>query len=163
MKEIGHRRITFEQAVKFNCQTMFNDLRISKSVDINATAPAVWDTLINPEKIALYFTGAETVTTWQIGTEIVFTHHYEGKVFANKGIVLDYNPNYSLSYTYWTAFSNTADKPENYTVIIFGLTALNDGTRLALTQSNFKNEAWFKSLETGWDMVLDKIKEIAER
>jgi uncharacterized protein YndB with AHSA1/START domain len=125
--------------------------------------PAVWDTLINPEKIAQYFTGAETITNWQIGTEVVFIHHYEGRVFTNKGIVLDFNPNHLLSYTYWTTFSNTEDKPENYTVITFRLAAINDITRLTLSQTNFKDEAWYKGLETGWDMILKKIKEIAEK
>jgi uncharacterized protein YndB with AHSA1/START domain len=142
---------------------MFSELKIFKSVDINAGAPAVWDALVNPVKIAQYFTGAETKTNWQTGSEVVFIHHYEGKVFTNKGIVLDYNPNHLLSYTYWTAFSNTTDKPENYTVITFKLTTIDDTTRLTLTQTNFKNKVWYQGLVSGWDVVLGKIKEIAEK
>ena len=36
-------------------------------------------------------------------------------------------------------------------------------TKLTFTQTNFKNKEWYEALETGWDMVLVKMKEIAER
>ena len=135
---------------------------ISKSIDIDSDPSIVWDALINPEKIKQYFTGAETVTDWQIGSQIVFTHKYEGQVFKNKGVILNFDANRLLRYTYWTAFSNSEDKPENYTTITYLLTATNDKTNLMLTQTNFKSEEWYRNLETGWDVVLAKIKEIAE-
>jgi uncharacterized protein YndB with AHSA1/START domain len=138
------------------------DLIISKSIDINATLSEVWDTLINPEMITQYFTGAETITNWQVGSEIVFIHIYEGKKIKNKGVILKLEPNHALRYTYWTAFSNTEDKPENYTTITYALTEINEKTRLTLTQTNFKNIDWYQALEIGWDAVLIKIKEIAE-
>lgn len=141
---------------------MPGELKIFKSIDINATAPEVWDVLINPEKIVQYFFGAETITNWEVGSPVLFKHEYEGQKFINRGIVLAYQPNEILSYTYWTAFSNTEDRPENYTIIAFRLSAVEDKTVLTLTQTNFKDTAWYRGLQTGWDMVLDKIKEIAE-
>ena len=142
---------------------MLSSVRIFKTVDINAAVPAVWDTLINPEKIAMYYTGAQTITNWQVGSEVLFIHHYEGGTFTNKGIILANDPSHLLSYTYWTVFSNTEDKPENYTVIIFKMETNGDQTKLIFRQSNFKNEVWYKGMETGWDMVLHKMKEIAEK
>ena len=139
------------------------DLTISKSVDINSDPSRVWDTLINPEKIKQYFTGAETVTDWQIGNQIAFIHNYKGQEFINKGVILDFAHNRLLQYTYWTAFSNTEDKPENYTTITYALAEMNHQTKLTLTQSNFKNEEWYQALEIGWNTVLTKIKEISER
>jgi uncharacterized protein YndB with AHSA1/START domain len=139
------------------------DSTISKSVDINSDTSRVWDTLINPEKIRQYFTGAETVTDWQIGSQIAFIHNYDGKEFINKGVILNFATNRLLQYTYWTAFSNTEDKPENYTTITYSLTKMNHKTKLTLTQTNFKNEEWYRALEIGWDTVLIKIKEISER
>jgi len=140
---------------------MSPDLVISKSIDINSTPSSVWDVLINPEMITQYFTGAETATNWKIGSEIIFTHIYEGKEFKNKGVILNFDPNHLLRYTYWTVFSNTEDKPENYTTITYTLTEINDKTKLGLTQTNFKNIDWYKGLEIGWDVVLEKIKELA--
>jgi len=139
------------------------DLIISKSIDINSDPSKVWDTLINPEKIKQYFTGAETVTDWQIGSEIVFIHNYEEQEFKNKGVVLNFDTNRLLRYTYWTAFSNSEDKPENYTTITYSLTEINNKTKLSITQTNFKSVEWYQSLEMGWDVVLAKIKEISEK
>ena len=138
------------------------DLIISKSIDINSTPQAVWDVLINPEMIARYFSGAETVTNWKIGSEIIFAHNYEGKEFKNKGTILEFEPNHLLKYTYWTIFSKTEDKSENYTTITYILTDTDGKTKLSLTQTNFKNIEWFQGLEMGWDLVLAKIKELAE-
>ena len=128
---------------------MSAELIINKTIYINATPSEVWDALINPEKISQYFPGAETITDWQIGSEILFIHTYEGKAFTNKGIVLTIDTNRLLRYTYWTAFSNTEDKSENYTLITYALTVMNDQTKLTLTQTNFKSEEWFHGLETG--------------
>lgn len=74
-----------------------------------------------------------------------------------------FDPNRLLSYTYWTAFSSTTDKPKNYTTISYSLTEMNERTKLIPTQTNFKNKEWYQVLTTGWDTVLAKIKEIAER
>jgi uncharacterized protein YndB with AHSA1/START domain len=142
---------------------MSQDLIISKSIDINTSPDKIWEVLINPEMIAQYFPGAKTITSWKIGSEIIFLHTYEGQEFKNKGIILDFNPMHSLSYTYWTAFSKTEDKPENYTTIIFTITESNGITNLALKQSNFKNVEWYQGLEIGWHTVLSKIKELSEK
>ena len=137
-------------------------LKISKSININSVPSLVWDALINPAKIKQYFTGAETITDWQVGSQIIFTHTYEGKVFINKGVILDFDSNRLLRYTYWTPFSNTEDKPENYTIITYLLTDRNDSTNLMLTQTNLKNEEWYLNLEIGWNTVLSKIKDLVE-
>ena len=139
------------------------DLTILKSININSVPVQVWEVLTNPEMIKEYFTGAKTVTNWEIGSEIIFIHVYEGKEFINKGIILDFKPAHLLSYTYWTAFSNTEDKPENYTTIIYTLTEVNGITKLTLKQTNFKSTEWYEGLETGWNTVLSKIKEISEK
>jgi uncharacterized protein YndB with AHSA1/START domain len=142
---------------------MNRGLMITKSIEINAAPFKVWDALINPQMITQYFSGAETITDWQVGSEVIFIHKYEGQVFKNKGVILDFDTNHLLRYTYWTAFSNTEDKPENYTTITYRLIGINGKTKLTLTQTNFKNEEWYKSLVNGWDVVLAKIKEITEK
>jgi len=141
---------------------MRSDLTILKSIYINSTPIIVWEVLTNPEMIEQYFTGAKTMTNWEIGSEIIFVHIYEKQEFKNKGVILDFNPEHLLSYTYWTAFSKTEDRPENYTTITYALTRVDDITKLTLKQTNFKSVEWFQGLETGWNTVLAKIKELAE-
>ena len=142
---------------------MIQDLTILKSIEINSSSSKVWCVLTDPEMIKQYFTGAETITNWEIGSEIIFIHIYEGREFKNRGIILDFNPRHLLSYTYWTAFSNTEDKPENYTTIDYTLTEIDNTTRLTLKQKNFQSVEWYQGLQMGWNTVLSKIKEIAER
>ena len=141
---------------------MSTELVISKSIYIFSTPSRVWEVLTNPEMITQYFTGAKTETTWEIGSEITFTHVYEGIEFKNKGVILNFEPNHLLRYTYWTDFSNSEDKPENYTRITYDVTEVDDKTKLSLTQTNFKNTEWYQALEIGWDQVLEKMRELAE-
>jgi uncharacterized protein YndB with AHSA1/START domain len=141
---------------------MDNEFAISKFIGINSSLPEVWEALVNPDKICQYFTGAETISDWQIGSEILFNHEYEGDKFTNKGRILAFQPNQLLIYTYWTKYSQTEDLPENYTTISYAIDGLDNMTTLTLTQSNIKNLQWFEGLQTGWDTVLAKIKEIAE-
>ena len=141
---------------------MSETLMISKNIVINASPEEVWDVLVNPAKIKEYFTGAVTLTDWKIGSEILFIHIYEGKEFKNMGIILSHQPPALLEYSYWTAFSNTEDKPENYTRMTYQLTAIGNKTKLTLTQTNFKSVEWYEGLVNGWDTVLNKIKALAE-
>jgi uncharacterized protein YndB with AHSA1/START domain len=142
---------------------MGEELVINKSIEIHALSSRVWEVLTDPALIKQFFTGAETITNWKIDSEIFFIHLYEGKEFVNKGIILRFVPNQVLSYTYWTAFSDSEDKPENYTTISYTLQEMNGKTSLSLLQTNFRNSAWYEALKTGWDTVLLKIKDIAEQ
>jgi uncharacterized protein YndB with AHSA1/START domain len=141
---------------------MDNEYEISKCIRINSSPPEVWDVLTNPDKISQYFSGAETISDWQAGSAILFHHEYEGEKFTNKGKILAIQPNHLLIYTYWTKYSQTEDLPENYTTMSYALDRLDNMTTLTFTQSNIKNRQWFEGLQTGWDTVLSKIKEIAE-
>lgn len=142
---------------------MNEDLAILKAIEISSSPSKVWHVLTDPEMIKQYFTGAETITDWHVGSEVIFSHVYEGKAFQNRGVIIDFNPGHLLSYTYWTAFSNTEDKPENYTLIVYTLTEMDKTTTLTLKQTNFQNIEWYFALQTGWDTVLSKINELAER
>ncbi|MBL4624123.1 MAG: hypothetical protein JKY42_03145 [Flavobacteriales bacterium] len=44
---------------------MNKDLKVSKTIKINASTEQVWDALINPEKIKVYLFGTETITDWK--------------------------------------------------------------------------------------------------
>jgi len=75
-------------------------LRVSKSIEINSNAEAVWDVLTNPEKIRVYLFGTETITDWKVGSPIIFQGEYEGHKYKDKGNVLENKPNKLLRYNY---------------------------------------------------------------
>jgi uncharacterized protein YndB with AHSA1/START domain len=143
---------------------MRHDLVISKSVIINAENSKVWEALTNPEIIKEYLFGTKTVTDWQIGHKISFEGEYQGQVYKDHGYILENIPGEKLSYSYWSAFTELEDKPENYSTIIYSLNnSSNDKTEFTWTQKGFANEDGFKHSTDEMDAFLNQIKEIVER
>jgi uncharacterized protein YndB with AHSA1/START domain len=138
------------------------DLSIEKSIDIRADKLKVWDALTNPEKIKIYLFGTETLTDWQIGSEIIFEGEYQGQRYRDKGVIIDIKPGELLCYSYWSSFSGLVDKPENYSIVSYALNDNGTNTRLTITQAGFTSEQACQHSQTAWEQVLLKIKDIAE-
>ncbi|UFH51848.1 SRPBCC domain-containing protein [Spirosoma sp. KNUC1025] len=143
---------------------MRHDLIVSQSIDINASPSKVWDVLTDPELIKEYLYGTETLTDWNIGSEVIFQGDYQGQQYRDKGVVLDNVPNEFLSYSYWSGFSGAEDKPENYSTIRYTISKPNDtSTTFTWTQEGFATEDGYKHSQNGINALLEQIKNIAER
>ncbi len=143
---------------------MNQDLIVSRSVDINATSSKVWETLTKPEIIKEYLYGTETITDWKPGSEIIFQGEYENQIYRDKGIIQQNILHELLSYSYWSGFSGLEDKPENYSLVTYGLLKKsNTVTTFTWTQKGFASEDGHKHSESGMEAFLNQIKEIAER
>ena len=143
---------------------MRHDLIVSRSIDINAGAAKVWNALTTPAIIKEYLFGTETVTDWQVGSEIIFQGEYQGQTYRDKGVIRENVVNKLLSYSYWSAFFGLEDKPENYSLVTYRLSPINQNqTTLTWTQKGFVNEEAQKNSEAGMDAFLEKIKSIIER
>ncbi|MFZ0390099.1 MAG: SRPBCC domain-containing protein [Calditrichia bacterium] len=142
---------------------MNKNLTVSKTVEINAGQEVVWDALTNPAKIKEYFFGTETTSAWKQGSEIIFKGKYQGKSYRDKGIIREIKPGSFLQYNYWSHFSGLEDKAENYSLVTYRLRQESGKTILTVTQTGFAKEDGFRHAETGWEQVLQKIKEIAEK
>jgi len=141
---------------------MRTDLKITKSISINATKDKVWDVLTNPAKIKKYLFGTETVTDWKPGSPIVFQGEWQGQSYKDKGTILNIRRNQLLEYDYWSSFSGLEDKPENYSKITFTLEKKDSICYLSLIQSGFADEKSQKHSMENWIQVLEKFKQIAE-
>jgi uncharacterized protein YndB with AHSA1/START domain len=143
---------------------MRQDLVVSKSVVINASAAKVWEVLTTPEIIKEYLFGTETITDWKPGSEVIFQGEYQGHKYRDKGLVVQNVLNSILSYRYWSGFSGLEDKPENYSLVTYTLAGEgNNSTKLTWTQQGFANEEGHKHSESGMDAFLQSIKQIVER
>ncbi|RYU94625.1 SRPBCC family protein [Emticicia agri] len=135
---------------------------LKKTIAISASKAKVWDALTNPEKIKKYLFGTETKTDWQVGSPIVFSGMWDDKPYEDKGTILAFEPEKSLTYNYWSNLSGTEEKPENYANISYSVEEQDDKTLLTITQDGFKDDAALERSENEWGAVLEEIKKVAE-
>ena len=143
---------------------MNQDLIQTHSIEINAGLAKVWKALTEPKIIAEYLHGTETITDWNVGSKIIFQGEYEGKKYRDGGIIKEYNPNEKMSYTYFSSFSGLEDKPENYALVTYQVSAIDpDKTKFTWTTKGFTNEDEYKRSESSMPAFLQNIKSIIEK
>jgi len=142
---------------------MENNLLVKKSIHINASTAKVWDALINPDKIKQWLFGTETISDWKKGSRITYKGMWEGKEYLDGGTILQIEPEKIFQSTYWSSMSGTEDKPENYATVTYSLEKDGDGTLLTLTQDNIKTVEAKEHSEKNWGMVLESLKNVAEK
>jgi uncharacterized protein YndB with AHSA1/START domain len=145
---------------------MNHNLVVSESIEVNIEPAKAWKALTDPNIIKEYLFGTETVTDWNVGSEVIFQgsygehneHHYR-----DKGVVLENRPNERLSYSYWSGFSGLDDRPEHYATVTYDLEKLNGKTRFTWTQRGFATEEGYQHSKNGMRAFLGQIKAIMER
>lgn len=142
---------------------MDKSLVAKQSIVINVPVAKVWDALTNPESIKQYLFGTKAESTWKVGDPITFSGEWEGKAYQDKGIILQFEPEKVLEYTYFSSFSGKEDKPENYGIVKMMVEPEGDGTRLSLEQSNHEDEQSRAHSESNWGQVFVSIKEMLEK
>ena len=137
--------------------------KLSMSVDVTINAPLskVWKAATDKDDIKKYFFGTEVNTDWKVGSPIVFSGEYEGKSYVEKGVILSFDKENELSYTYLA--SGWEDKPENYNKITYQLKDEGNGhTKLKITQSNIPDQKTCDHCVENWKLVADGLKKVAE-
>jgi uncharacterized protein YndB with AHSA1/START domain len=134
------------------------------TVDLHIDAPVekVWNAIINPQMISQYLHGTNVVSDWQKGSPLSFSGIWNDKEYFDKGIILEMEKERLLSYSWLSSMSGLEDEEENYSIITYRLTHVNNGTDLKLTQQNIPNEAGVQSSEKNWMTVMKEIKKLVE-
>jgi uncharacterized protein YndB with AHSA1/START domain len=145
---------------------MRHDLIVSESININAAPSKVWEALTNPEIIKKYLFGTETITSWKVGSEIIFQGEYgENKehTYRDKGVIMENILHELLSYSYWSGFSGLEDIPENYSLVTYRLKSDDDKkTTFTWTQKGYATEEGYHHSSSGMQAFLEQIKQIIE-
>jgi uncharacterized protein YndB with AHSA1/START domain len=137
---------------------------LNKTVYINAPTSKVWETLTNPELMKKWMSETEIniITNWKVGNPIIIRGNLHGSNFENNGIVLQFEREKILQYNHLSSLSRLPDKPENYSVLEFRLTPVENQTALTLTLSNFPTESIYKHLAFYWNVTLEILKRMIE-
>lgn len=136
-------------------------MEIRKERQIKATAKKVWAILTETTSDWNGVT-IETKTDWKPKSEIIFSFIWDGIQYADKGIIIEFEPEKIFSHTYWSAFSGLPDQDENYSKVQYELKSTDTVTILKLTHSNFATETMYQHSDKNWEDTLDKIKEKCE-
>jgi uncharacterized protein YndB with AHSA1/START domain len=132
------------------------------TIIINTPASRVWDALTNPELIKQYLFGTQVTTDWKVGNPITYKGTWEGKVYEDKGKVLQVEPGKLLVSTFWSSLSGLPDVPESYKTVRYELSTEGSGTRLTIAQDNNDSQEEASHSEQNWKMVLDGMKKLLE-
>lgn len=140
---------------------MQTDFQSKYTTTLNAEPSQVWNALTKPEIIKKYFFGTNLETKWEPNSPIVFRGDWEGQSYEDRGVVLSFVPEQSLSYSYLSSWAGLPDKPENYLFVEYRIKPVENGTELTITQSNYDQEKANHSAGS-WEFIIEKMREILE-
>ena len=141
--------------------------QVSKT--INAPAEQVWNALTTPSKLRQFMFGAEVKSDWKVGGAISFKGEMNGKKYADKGEIREFEPGRKLSYTHWSSLSGAEDKPENYHVVSYQLVPHGDATMVTIIQSNLSGKVTDadrkhrEQYDKTWSMMLDGLDKVVSK
>jgi uncharacterized protein YndB with AHSA1/START domain len=132
------------------------------TIKIKASVQRVWDILTKPEFVKLWQYGSELLTDWKVGSDIRFKTQWEGKIFEQWGTVLEVRQNELIKYSLFAPRPDLEDKPENYFVMNYILTADSGQTILEIIQNDNRPDAVQRDPQGEENPVLNGMKQIAE-
>jgi uncharacterized protein YndB with AHSA1/START domain len=133
------------------------------STVIRASRTQVWDAVTRPELIKVYFFGTDLRTDWKVGSPLTFNGEWDGKTYEDRGTVLAFEPEQTLSFNYWSSFSGLEDKPELRQIVRYELEDAEGGVRVAIHQSNIDTQERADHSGKNWQMVLEGLKSMLEK
>ena len=105
-------------------------------IKIVAPAKKVWLALTVPELVKQWQYGSDLLTTWEVGTPIVFRTEWNGQIFEQKGSVVEFLPQSRLKYSLFFPRPDLPDIPENYFFMTYELTESGEVTSLLVRQED---------------------------
>jgi uncharacterized protein YndB with AHSA1/START domain len=106
------------------------------TVKILAPAKMVWLALTTPGLVKQWQYGSDLLTTWEVGTPIVFRNEWDGQVFEQRGTVLEFSPESRLKYSLFFPRPDLQDIPENYFFMTYELAESDGATSLLVRQED---------------------------
>lgn len=143
---------------------MGKSLIVERKIVINTSAKILWTVLTESPYTQEYMFNCSVTTTWCEGDPILWHGVFQGYEANQKGVVLVYDPYREISYTTFDPNFGLPDEEESYIRVTYILREENDHTELTITNETFDgSEERIEHIGQGWDMVLEKLKNCAEK
>ena len=105
-------------------------------VELAARRERVFAALTEPELVRDWQYGSALETDWAPGSPVRFTSEWQGRVFAQWGTVLAFEPPGLVAYTLFAPRDGFEDRPEHRFTMTYELEEVPGGTRLTVRQSD---------------------------
>ena len=129
---------------------------------IHAPVASVWEALTKPELVKQWQYGADVITNWQKGSPIVYRSEWEGKVYEQRGTILEIEPEKLVKYTLFAPRPGLDEKPENSFTMTYRVEEINGKTMLTITQDDPREQQSQEQAEEAENTVLDSLKKLVE-
>ena len=139
------------------------DFIASASVNIEASPADVWHALTDPAMIRQYFFGTTVTSDWKVGSPITWQGEWQGKPYADKGVILQLRPRKLLQFTHFSPLAGLADVPENTHTVTIRLTNGGTCTHVFLSQDHNPTEEARDHAQQNWQTMLAALKELLEK
>jgi uncharacterized protein YndB with AHSA1/START domain len=142
---------------------MDKNLKLTASIDLDASIDKVWFALTDKEMIKQYFWGTEVNSDWKEGSPISYSGTWEGTAYEDKGFILKIAKNKILKHSYWSSFWGTEYNPDDVSIITYELSGDGSQTTLTVTQEGFKDQQSHDHSVGNWNGILANIKILLEK
>jgi uncharacterized protein YndB with AHSA1/START domain len=124
---------------------------------IPAPIDRVWRTLVSDDGHSAMMFGSTVVTDWQEGHAIEWRGEWEGKPFADSGVIVDLDPPRSLVVTHYSPLSGRS--PEEATHRVSWVLRPDDGsTSVLLIQDGNATEEAAAHAGGNWSAALEQLE-----
>jgi uncharacterized protein YndB with AHSA1/START domain len=141
---------------------MVKGLVASARVTIAAPVAEVWDALVNPATIKRYMFSTDVISEWKEGSTIVWRGVWKGRVYEDRGTILELAPLQTLGYSHFSPLSGLPDVQENYHSVRIELSSNDRGTVVSLSQDNNPTEEARDYSQKNWETMLAGLKTLLE-
>ena len=143
---------------------MDKKLTSEKRVFIDVNAKQLWEILTNSEYTKEYMFNCSVTSDWKKGSSIIWEGNYQGYQAFQKGEILDIKPFELIKYSTFDPNFGLEDKPVNYIHVSYLIKEKDHQTALTIINETFDgNKERMNHVNQGWEMVINKIKEVAEQ
>ncbi|RZJ65102.1 MAG: ATPase [Flavobacterium sp.] len=133
------------------------------TVLINAPKQNVWNALTQPELVKQWQFGSDVLTDWKVGSQIRFQTKWQDQIFEQWGTILEVIPNQLIKYSLFFPRPGLEDKPENYFVMSYVISDVQNQTKLEILKEDDRPGAMPEKESDEENPVLKSLKEIAEK
>jgi uncharacterized protein YndB with AHSA1/START domain len=139
-------------------------MKSEKTISIDTNEKHLWEVLTKSEFTREYMFNCSVESDWKVGSPITWKGNYQGYEAFQKGEIIKIGQNKLIKYSTFDPNFGLEDKPENYIHVSYLLNEVGIGTiELTIVNETFDgNEERMIHVNKGWEMVMDKIKEVAE-